>query len=95
MARKSARKGAQKVARKVTRKAVRSWSEETLTKGQLRKLNALRKSVGEVIGTSAFARWLALQPAESGGIPDKNAEQIVAALEPLVQSKPILIIAEL
>ena len=38
--------------------------ETALTKGQRRKLNALRKSVGEEIGEQAFAAWLS---AQSGG----------------------------
>ena len=38
-----------------------SIDESTLTKGQLRKLNALRKSVGQDIGERAFAEWLAWQ----------------------------------
>ena len=33
-------------------------TEADLTKGQLRKLNALRKSVGPDIGERAFAQWL-------------------------------------
>ena len=90
-ARKVARKAAKKPARKAARKAAPAVDEAALTKGQLRKLTALRKSVGEKIGTSAFAKWLAEQPAESGELPDKNAEQIVAALEPLVQSKKLRI----
>ena len=36
-----------------------SIDESALTKGQLRKLDALRKSVGADIGTRAFAEWLA------------------------------------
>lgn len=36
----------------------RNIDERALTKGQLRKLNALRKSVGEDIGERAFAEWL-------------------------------------
>ena len=32
--------------------------ESTLTKGQVRKLNALRKSVGDAIAEEAFAKWL-------------------------------------
>ena len=35
--------------------------ESALTKGQLRKLNALRKSVGDEIGERAFATWLSEQ----------------------------------
>ena len=37
-------------------------NESSLPKGQLRKLNALRKSVGNDIGERAFAEWLAAQP---------------------------------
>ena len=32
--------------------------ETSLNKGQLRKLNALRKSVGSAIADEAFAKWL-------------------------------------
>lgn len=32
--------------------------ESALTKGQLRKLNALRKSIGNDIGECAFSEWL-------------------------------------
>ena len=35
--------------------------EGSLTKGELRKLNALRKSVGDDIGERTFATWLASQ----------------------------------
>ena len=49
-----------------------------LAKGQLRKLNALCKSVGPDIGERAFAEWLASQgKAEKA---DKNIEAIVDAL---------------
>ena len=37
--------------------------EGSLTKGQLRKLTALRKSIGSEIGERAFAEWLSSQPA--------------------------------
>jgi hypothetical protein len=30
----------------------------TLTKGQIRKLNALRKSVGDGIAEDAFGKWI-------------------------------------
>ncbi len=57
--------------------------ESTLTKGQLRKLNALRKSVGNDIGEQAFAEWLTLQ---SKAVPaDRNAKRIAEALWPLVE----------
>ena len=57
--------------------------EGALTKGQLRKLNALRKSVGEEIGERAFAEWLASQAKVEK--EDKNIEVIVDALWALVQ----------
>ena len=37
--------------------------ESTLTKGQIRKLNALRKSVGDKLGNEVFAKWLAQEAA--------------------------------
>ena len=40
--------------------------ESDLTKGQPRKLNALRTSVGKEIGERAFAGWLALRLPEPG-----------------------------
>ena len=58
--------------------------ESTLSKGQLRKLNALRKSVGEEIAGRAFAEWLASQGA-AGPKPDGNAATIVDTLWPMVQ----------
>ena len=32
--------------------------EDSLTKGQKRKLNALRKSIGDKLGSEAFAKWM-------------------------------------
>ena len=58
--------------------------ESTLTKGQRRKLNALRKSVGDDIGEQAFAEWLSSQQA-AGPTADANASLIVDTLWPLVQ----------
>ena len=56
--------------------AVKSGITETdLTKGQLRKLNALRKSVGPVIGERALVNWL--KKANPKG--DRNADLIVEA----------------
>ena len=43
-----------------------SFDEATLTKGQVRKLNTLRKSVGNKIGDKAFADWLAKQTRTIG-----------------------------
>ncbi len=56
--------------------------ESKLTKGHLRKLSALRKSVGDKLGNEVFAKWLAQQAkAAAGPKADPVAEKIVAALE--------------
>ncbi len=57
----------------------------TLTKGQLRKLETLRRSVGDEIGERAFAAWLATQPKPVVVEKDQDAELIVETLWPLVQ----------
>jgi hypothetical protein len=62
--------------------------ESSLTKGQRRKLNALRKSVGDEVGERAFADWLASRPAEK---TDNNAAMIVDTLWPLVQQGTLAI----
>ena len=54
-----------------------------LTKGQLRKLNALCKSVGHEIGERAFAEWLSSQSVEDS---DSNADLIADTLWPLVEN---------
>jgi hypothetical protein len=33
-------------------------TETDLTKGQVRKLNALRRSIGDALAEEAFAKWL-------------------------------------
>ena len=43
-------------------------NESKLTKGQARKLNALRKSVGVELGDEVFAKWLA-QQAKAAAAP--------------------------
>ena len=65
--------------------------ESTLTKGQRRKLNALRKSVGDEIGGQAFAAWLSSQSAAAGAATDENAGLIVDTLWPLVQEGALAI----
>ena len=47
--------------------------ESVLTKGQRRKLDALRKSIGDDIAERAFAEWLSAQPAAAGSAPDESA----------------------
>ena len=62
--------------------AAKSENVETdLTKGQLRKLNALRKSVGPDIGEKAFAAWLKKAGAGKEAAEDKTSAQIAEAIE--------------
>ena len=63
--------------------------ENSLTKGQSRKLDALRKSVGNEIGEQAFVAWLTSQSA--AGKADANAALIVDTLWPLVQQGTLAI----
>jgi hypothetical protein len=57
--------------------------ETALTKGQLRKLNALRKSVGPAIADEAFSKWLA--QAVEAPETDEDAETIANALWDLIR----------
>lgn len=60
-------------------------NEKGLSKGELRKLSALRKSLGEEIADEAFAKWFAQQRADGSGKPDRNVEIMEQALNPLVE----------
>lgn len=63
-----------------------------LTKGQLRKLNALRKSVGDKLGEETFSKWLKKQSTTSDNVAeDKNATLISDALLKLVDEKSLRI----
>ena len=64
------------------------FDESTLTKGQLRKLDSLRRSVGDEIGERAFAEWLSSRPVAKA---DENAAMIVDTLWPLVQQGTLAI----
>ncbi len=66
-----------------------TFKERDLTKGQLRKLTALRKSLGKGIADNAFAEWLASVPAEKLESGDKNAEAIAELLNAPVLEKKI------
>ena len=59
----------------------------TLTKGQTRKLNALRKSLGNEIADDAFAKWMKMQTKEKTVQIDPVAEKIKVALSSLVHDK--------
>ena len=72
------------------RASLRAIDEGSLTKGQLRKLTALRKSVGDEIGERTFATWLASQGTVDRK-EDGNAATIVNTLWPLVEDGALAI----
>lgn len=76
------------MARKAT-KAPKRIDEGKLTKGQLRKLNALKKSIGDELGEKAFAEWLALQPTEKPVPEDKVAAVVGQAVEKALAQKDL------
>ena len=65
-------------------------NESSLTKGQIRKLNALRKSIGDVLGEEAFAKWLKQQKSEKKEARvDPVVIKIAEALKPLARDKTL------
>ena len=66
--------------------------ETSLNKGQIRKLNALRKSIGVKLGEDAFGKWLKEQAkakAVSKVQSDTVAEKILNAVKFLEKDKRI------
>ena len=68
--------------------------ETSLNKGQIRKLNALRNSVGVKIGEEAFGKWLKEQAkAKAKAVPkvqsDPVAEKILDAVKSLEKDKTV------
>ena len=59
--------------------------EMSLTKGQVRKLNALKKSIGDDLGTDAFTKWMSNQEKDKGeGVKvDPVSVKIQEVLSPL------------
>ena len=87
MARKARPRKKTRAPRKAPPKAAAAISETALTKGELRKLNALRKSVGDKIAEQAIMKWLQGKPRAGATAPrDRNAELITDTLGKLVQS---------
>jgi len=76
------------MARKVTaRKGITAINEAGLTKGEVRQLDALRKSLGAKIADRAFAQWLRQKASAKAGTPvDRNAELIGSTLGPLAKA---------
>jgi hypothetical protein len=70
----------------MARKPKTAFDENQLTKGQVRKLTALRKSLGDDIADNAFAQWLASQSDGTAEPVDKDAELIADALMEQVNS---------
>ena len=88
---KSAKVKAKSVSTKAPKAAKKSQaSRMKLTKGQIRKRNALRKSLGTKIADQAFAKWVkAEKSAAAKKAPKRDvvAEKIAAALKPLLSKK--------
>ena len=61
--------------------------QSTLNKGQVRKLNALRKSVGDDIAENAFGKWMKSQTKTPKEVRDPVADALVAALSNLTSDK--------
>ena len=72
-------------------KADLPFVEKNLSKGHLRKLTALRKSLGDDIANKVFAEWYEKEGARGDGQEDKNAELVASTLWPLVESKKLVI----
>ncbi len=76
----------------MARKPAPKLDEKALTKGELRKLNALRKSVGEDVGEKAFVEWLRKKPPAVAELEDKNAALIADTLIPLIVQNKLRIL---
>ena len=61
--------------------------QSTLTKGQIRKLNALRKSIGDDIAEDAFSKWMKSQTKTPKEVRDPVADALVTALANLNHDK--------
>ena len=59
----------------------------TLNKGQVRKLNALRKSVGDDIAEDAISKWMQSQTKTPKDTRDPVADALVAALDQFKDDK--------
>jgi hypothetical protein len=64
-----------------------SIDHSTLTKGQIRKLNALRKSIGDDIGEDAFSKWMQTQTKTPKEVRDPVADALVTALDQFKDDK--------
>lgn len=65
-------------------KASNKIDEKKLSKGELRKLTALRKSLGDEIANEAFSKWHSQQDIKIEA-SDPNLALIESALNPLIK----------
>jgi len=61
--------------------------QSALTKGQVRKLNTLRRSIGDDIAEDAFGKWMKTQSKTPKQVRDPVADALVAALSRLTSDK--------
>ena len=59
--------------------------EENLSKGNMRKLRALRKSIGNELADEAFIKWLNAQTADSSDKEDAVSIELLEAVAPVVE----------
>ena len=75
----------------MARRAANGIDEKNLTKGQLRKLTALRKTLGNEIADRAFAEWLTTSAEAPSAATDRNAEMIADVLSDLANDGTLTI----
>jgi hypothetical protein len=64
------------------------FDQSALTKGEIRKLTALRKSIGDDLADAAFSKWLKRQSkAKPTAKADPVVAKIQAALKPYENDK--------
>jgi len=60
-------------------------NEKALTRMEVRKLNALRRSIGDELGEKAFLEWLTRKTDRTiGSTRDRNAASIASTVEGLI-----------
>ncbi len=62
-------------------------NEKDLSKGEIRKLTALKKSVGDKLGEKIFAEWFSAKPAAAAENIDPIAVKIEEALAGYAKDK--------
>ena len=85
-----AARGASAAQRTGTGRSKPTINEGELNKGQLRKLNALRKSIGEEIAHKAFSEWFNSQTVAVEEV-DKNAALIAEILVDQINQRKLRI----